>query len=102
MGLDDLTKLRDYLKREGRVITRAPAAFATCLLTFAIIIALVEWNAIDSQYVRRLADMGSANTRLDATIKSLQATIQFQETRIADLSGKQPKSERASGVSRIQ
>ena len=84
------------------MIRQAPASFMGGVLIGSLILGFLAYHFIDSHFEGRLADMGTANTRLDSTIKSLQATIQYQSTQIADMAGKQPKGDRSVAVSRLQ
>lgn len=89
-----------HLAHEGRIIRQAPVAFAAALLLLAAIVGYFEYQLVENHFLGQIADLSAANQRLDATAKSLQATIQYQDARLAASAG-HTQADREIGESRI-
>jgi hypothetical protein len=89
-----------HLAHEGRMIRQAPVAFAAALLFLGAIVGYFEYQLLENHFLGQIADLSAANQRLDATAKSLQATIQFQDARLAASAG-HTQVDREVGESRI-
>lgn len=101
MALEDLQFIIDYVRGEGRVIRKAPAAFLTAVLVATCITTFVVYEFVAHSYSREVASLRGAHIQLEATIKSLEGTIKYQDSRISEFSGR-PQPERQVGSSRVQ
>ena len=76
-----------YLASEGSAIRRAPLSFALAMVVIGAPIIWVVSEYIKSEYAKQIEDLNAANESLDATIKSLQATVQLQDKKIISFTG---------------
>jgi hypothetical protein len=96
-----------YAVREGSVIRAAPFSFAIAMLVVGAPIYWYASSAIRDQYTGQIDDLKSANEKLDATTKSLQATIEFQDRKLASfttskLSEADPHASRLQYISSLR
>ena len=90
-----------YVVREGSVIRRAPFSFVIAML---VVGAPVYWfvsSSIKEKYSGQIDDLKTANEKLDATAKSLQATIEYQDHKLAGLVST-PASQTVGGTSKLK
>ncbi len=83
------------------MIRQAPLAFVAALCFAAAVVGYLEYQLTENRFLQQISDLSTANQRLDATAKSLQATIQYQDERLAQFSGKQPANSE-EGFARLQ
>jgi hypothetical protein len=93
--------LLHHLMQEKSVIRDAPGDFALAVLALSVPIWFGMHWYIGDQYSTEIENLNSANEKLDATTKSLQATIEFQDRKLASLTTSK-LSDSDTRISRLQ
>jgi hypothetical protein len=99
--LERLEIVRDYLRDVRRVIKDKAAIFIAAVAIASTAIGALQWYFIQRHFSREAAKLKAANVQLDSTIKSLESTIEYQDTRMQEFLGRQDPADK-SGVSRVQ
>jgi hypothetical protein len=89
-----------YAVREGSVIRKAPGSFIIAMLVVGFPIYWLLSEHIRDQYTEQIDDLRASKEKLDGANKMLQATIEFQDRKIAGGIGSQQAA--TIGPSRIQ
>ncbi len=99
--LERLQIVREFLRNVRRVIKDEPAIFLAAVAIASTVIGSLQWYFMQRHFSREAAKLKAANVRLDSTIKSLESTIEYQDTRIQEFFGRQDSVDK-SGISRVQ
>jgi hypothetical protein len=91
----------NHIVREGSVIRRAPMAFIISMLIVGTPLVWVMYNYIKAEFAEQIDDLRAANEKLDATAKTLQATIEYQDHKLAG-SINTPAGPSIGGISKLQ
>src|SRR5579862_9113032 len=92
----------NYAVKEGSVIRAAPLSFGLAILVVGGLIYYFLTGNFKDAYTGRIDNVKIENEKLDATIKSLQATIEFQDRRLSDLGVQTTPAPTPGAASRIQ
>jgi hypothetical protein len=76
-----------YLASEGGAIRRAPLSFAIAMVVIGAPLIWLVTEYVKSEEAKQIEDLRAANESLDATIKSLEATVQLQDRKIMAFTG---------------
>jgi hypothetical protein len=99
--LEGLEIAREFQRNVRRVIKNDAAIFIAAVAIASAIIGCLQWYFIQRHFSSEAAELKATNVRLDATIKSLESTIEYQDTRIQEFSGRQEQAEK-SAISKVQ
>jgi hypothetical protein len=91
----------NYLAKEGSVIRAAPFSVAVAVAVITGALYYYLRSSIKDEYTSQIDDLKAANEKLDATSKSLQATIEYQDRKLASFTTSK-LSEGDTHVSRLQ
>src|SRR6185437_1825663 len=79
--------LLHHAMQEGGVIRKAPLSFIIAVVVATAVFAwCIHWW-IAGEYEHQIDDLKATNESLDATTKSLQATIEYQDKRLLSFTG---------------
>jgi hypothetical protein len=99
--LEGLEIVREFQRNVRRVIKADAAVFIAAVAIVSAVIGCLQWYFIHRHFSSEAAELKVANVRLDSTIRSLESTIEYQDTRIQEFSGRGDQADK-SAISKVQ